>query len=126
MVRRPKTLPSTASVGDVRAELADDHVHMVLLVEDGRLRGTLVRDDLPASAGAGEPALAWSQLTGRMVPPDADAEVVRIQLVACGARRRAVVGKDGWLLGLLCLKRHENGFCSDTDVENRRHCAGMS
>ena len=126
MVRRPKTLQSAASVGDVRAVLADDHVHMVLLVEDGRLRGTLLRDDLPTTAGADEPALAWSRLTGRTVPPDADAEAVRIRLVEVDARRRAVVGKDGRLLGLLCLKRHRNGFCSDADVDNRRHCAGMS
>ena len=36
-----------------------------------------------------------------------------------GTRRLAVVDDDGDLLGLLCLKRTLDGFCSDADVRAR-------
>ena len=119
MLRRPGVAPVTASVGEVRAAFADDHVHMVLLVEAGRLRGTLVRADLERAASPAGPALDVASLEGRTVPPHADAEVVRQRLVRSGTRRLAVVDDDGTLLGLLCLKRRQTGFCSDADVAAR-------
>ena len=40
-----------------------------------------------------------------------------------GSRRRvAVVDDRGLLVGLVCLKRHGNGFCSIEDIERRRGC----
>jgi hypothetical protein len=45
-------------------------------------------------------------------------------MLATGARRLAVVGDSDVLLGLLCLKRHLGGFCSDTDVCRRMFIAG--
>ena len=119
MVRHPKVLPASATVGAVRAALEDDHVHMVLLADGDVLRGTVVRADLPSTAPPTERALPRSRLAGRTVPPDADAERVREQLVQEGTRRLAVVD-DGRLLGLLCLKRRQTGFCSDADVADRR------
>jgi hypothetical protein len=41
-------------------------------------------------------------------------------MLAAGLRRLAVVDGQGSLLGLLCLKRHLGGFCSDADVAARR------
>lgn len=53
------------------------------------------------------------------VSPTACAEAVQELLVERGLRRVAVVGHDGTLLGLMCLKRSWTGFCSDDDVASR-------
>jgi CBS domain-containing protein len=119
MVHHPKTLPADASVDDVRAELTDDHVHMVLLVEGKHLRGTVVRDDLETGLDGRRPAADLARLDGRTLPPTMPAEDARRWLVARGQRRAAVVDADGRLLGLLCLKASGTGFCSDDDVRGR-------
>ena len=128
MLRRPKVLADTATLRAVRASLTDDHVHLVLLVaSDGagapasgcRLRGTLLRADLPPDAPDDEPALPHSRLAGRTVRPDAPLAAAYDRLLAAGARRLAVVDDAGRLVGLLCLKQHGRGFCSDADVGGR-------
>jgi CBS-domain-containing membrane protein len=130
MIRSPKVLPASATVGEVRAQLRDDHVHMVLLVsssaygvtaDDGhrRLTGTLVRDDVPPTLADEEPALPHASLTDRTVHPDAHASDVQHRLALGGERRLAVVDADGDLVGLLCLKRHGRGFCADENVHAR-------
>ena len=118
MLRHPKTLPTHASIAEARAALSNDHVHMVLLTEGTTLGGTLTRTDLPP-AGSEGPALFWSTLTGRTVPPDAPTRVVQDLLIDRGLRRVAVVNADGSLLGLVCLKRRRTGFCSEADVASR-------
>ncbi len=117
VVRLPKTLPAGVSVAEARACFADDHVHLLLLTESGRLLGTLVRDDLGEDARG--PALAYASLTDRTVPADLPAEDARLLLLDRGQRRLAVVDDDGMLIGLLCLKRRRTGFCSDADVAAR-------
>lgn len=119
VVRVPKTLPPDTSVAVARAALADDHVHMLLLTDQGRLLGTLVRDDLPDHLSGAGRALAHSVLSGRTVSADAPAEEARRLLFERGQRRFAVVDGEGSLLGLLCLKRRLTGFCSDRDVAAR-------
>ncbi|MGR6964102.1 CBS domain-containing protein [Geodermatophilus sp. URMC 61] len=119
MIGRPKTLPADASVADVRAVLADDHVVMALLTEDGVLRGTLLREDVPDTAPAAAPALPLSRLAGRTVAPAALLADVHASLLRTGRRRLAVVGDEGRLLGLLCLKRRRTGYCSDAGVAER-------
>jgi hypothetical protein len=89
---------------------------MLLLVEAGQLLGTLIRDDVPEEAERLEPALRFASTTGRTVGPDAPLDGVLATMLATGVRRLAVVDEGGALLGLLCLKRHLGGFCSDTDV----------
>jgi CBS domain-containing protein len=126
MIGRPKTLPSDASVAAARAVLADDHVVMVLLTEDGVLRGTLLREDLPDTAPGPAPALPLSRLTGRTVAPAAPLADVHELLVRTGRRRLAVVDDEGRLLGLVCLKRRRTGYCTDAGVAERarsRRCA---
>lgn len=118
MLRHPKTLPADASIAEARAALNDDHVHMVLLTEGRRLVGTVTRTDLPRTGVRG-PALGWSTLEGRTLSPDASTAVVQQLLTDRGIRRLAVVAVDGSLLGLMCLKQHRTGFCSDADVEAR-------
>jgi CBS domain-containing protein len=119
MVRAPKVYGPSLTIGELRAAFADDHVHMLLVVDGGRLMGTLVRGDAPESAASVEPALPFARLAGRTVEPTARADVLRTEMVATGVRRLAVVDGDGTLLGLLCLKRHLDGFCSDADVASR-------
>lgn len=119
MVTRPKTLPIDASVGDVRAVLEDDHVVMALLTEDGVLRGTLVRTDLPDDAASSAPALPWSSTAGRMAAPTDSAASVHQRLLESSQRRLAVVDTEGRLLGLVCLNGRRTGFCSDAGVAAR-------
>ena len=127
MIRRPKILPASATVGEVRAQLRDDHVHMVLLVSASahdvtpdhghrHLAGTLVRGDVPKNLADDEPALLHAILADRTVHPDARVSEVRHRLARGGERRLAVVDDDGDLVGLLCLKRHGRGFCNDENV----------
>ncbi|HYF74341.1 MAG TPA: CBS domain-containing protein, partial [Nocardioides sp.] len=111
MVERPKTLAGAATVAEARAELLDEHVHLVLLVQDGTLVGTLDRADL-AAAPADAPASAYAVLAGRTVAPGVPAGDAWVLLRATDRRRLAVVDDDGVLLGLLCLKRRLTGFCS--------------
>ena len=91
MVTQPKTAPGTLSIAGAHAILADSHVHMVLLVEAGRLVGTLVRGDLPPTAAVTEPALPYAVLEGRLISPAADAEHTRLAMSRQGVRRLAVV-----------------------------------
>lgn len=119
MLRHPKTLAAHASIEEARAALANDHVHMVLLTNGTALVGTLVRADLPGAESGAGPALPWSKLASRTVPPDAGAGTVQRLLVERGLRRLAVVDAEGALHGLVCLKRSRAGFCSDADVASR-------
>jgi CBS domain-containing protein len=119
MVRHPKVYLAAATVDDARALFGDDHVHMVLLVDDGRLRGTLTRSDVSVDLDGRVPASMIATLAGRTIAPEVDAETARLAMVAAGSRRLAVIDEDGNLLGLLCLKSHSRGFCADSDVAAR-------
>ena len=119
VVRLPKTLALSTTVGEARAEFADDHIHMLLLTANGFLLGTLVPADLMSADSDGDLALVYAALAGRTLAPTTGAEDARRLLVAGGERRRAVVDADGRLLGLLCLKSRLTGFCSDSDVAAR-------
>ena len=119
VVRLPKTLPTDTSVAQARAAFTDDHVHMLLLTENGQLKGTLLRTDLPEHLDGAEAALSHSRISGRTIPADTPAELARAILLACGQRRLAVIDANGFLLGLLCLQRRLTGFCSDADIAAR-------
>lgn len=112
-------MPSDTSVRAARAALSDDHIHMLLLTDRGKLRGTLIRDDLPDHQDHPAPALTYGVLEGRTVFGDASAEETRLHMIRRGHRRLAVINDEGDLLGLLCLKRRLAGFCSDDDVTAR-------
>lgn len=117
MITAPKTLVDDASLAEVRTAFEDGHVQVVLLVRSGVLRGTLTRGDVPA--GVEGAALSFSTLVGRTVGAGESIAVARERLVASGQRRLAVVDAGGRLLGLLCLKRDQTGFCSDEGVAAR-------
>ncbi len=127
VVRLPKTMSVDTPVRDARAALRDDHVHMLLLTDRGRLRGTLTRGDLPDHADDMATALPYAVIEGRTVGSDLPAEKARLLMISLGQRRLVVVDDQGALLGLLCLKRKLAGFCSDADVKAREfvRCQGM-
>ena len=127
MLREPIVLAASEPLDEVRRVFDSSHVHMVLLTGTGRvgeqLLGTLVRDDLPpAGSGSDAPgsALAHARVEGRTVDASRTSEDARRAMQAAGARRLAVVDSDGRLLGLLCLKRSGDGFCTDSGVASRR------
>lgn len=125
MVRRPKVLPADATVAEVADVLADDHVHMVLLVRGDRLIGTVTRADLEDAAGPRRQAATIATLDGRTVGPGQCLGRVHDDMISSAQRRLAVVDHDGRLLGLLCLKRTRTGFCTDRDVASRAAAAAQ-
>jgi CBS domain-containing protein len=119
VVRLPKLMPIDARVRDARAAFRDDHVHMLLLTDQGQLRGTLTRADIPDHADDMASSLTYAVIEGRTVSSDLPAEEARQLMLSRDLRRLAVVDTDGSLRGLLCLNRRHTGFCSDEDVNAR-------
>jgi CBS domain-containing protein len=119
LVRQPKTLPVDTTVDQARACFTDDHVHLLLLTESGRLVGTLLRTDLGDNLDGTDLALLHSRMADRTTAPTTPAEQALTLLRASGQRRLAVIDDNGTLLGMLCLKRSLTGFCSDADVAAR-------
>jgi CBS domain-containing protein len=121
MLRNPTTLPATATVAGVRSVLSSDHVHLALVVDrDGRLLTTIDRTDLAMSTDDERKAQSLGRLGERVVLDDLHLAAARQRLDADGGRRLAVVDRDGRLVGLLCLTRKRDGYCSERDVEARR------
>ncbi|PVZ10932.1 hypothetical protein C8D89_104145 [Actinomycetospora cinnamomea] len=118
MLARPKVGTADLTVAGARAELADDHVHAVLLVDAGVLVAVVERADL-ADAPDTDPARRYGRLGDRVVRPGEDLLETWRAMVATHRRRLAVVDAQGVLLGLLCLKRSGRGFCAQTDVDAR-------
>lgn len=119
VVRLPKTMPVDTHVRDARVALRDGHVHLLLLTDRGRLRGTLTRGDVPDDVDDLAMALPYAVLEGRTAHRDLPADQARLLLMSTGQRRLAVVDDQGVLLGLLCLQRMRTGFCRDADVQAR-------
>ena len=119
MITIPKTLEVGASVADARLALADEHVHMLLLTGNGVLHGALVREDLTADLDPRSSALALATLDGRTSSPDRPLAEAAAMMDRSGARRLAVIDREGNLLGLLCLNRTRQRYCTETDVVAR-------
>lgn len=120
MVRHPKICHEDSTVGDVRQLFADDHVHAVLIVSATRLLTVIDRADFDPEGTDSAPAARLGRLSGRVIAPTEPADTALQQMIAASRRRLAVVGPDGTLLGLLCLKRSGTGFCSDENVRQRQ------
>src|SRR3954471_23610381 len=71
MVHRPKTLPSDATVGDVRRQFESPRVQTALLADDGRSVAAVAPAEVPDSAGPAEPALAYARSDVPTLPADA-------------------------------------------------------
>jgi hypothetical protein len=116
----PRIHPLSATVGDMRELFLDDHIHMALIVESGRLVAAVQRVDLGPGLADRVPARVIGTLAGRTVRPWASSSETLASMRTSRTRRLAVTGEDGSLLGLLCLKSTGRGFCSDADVAGRR------
>lgn len=119
MVTVPKTLGTDARIDHVRAELDDDHVHMVLVVDrEGRLVTTIERADLTPDLDGSALASAYGRLAGRTVTSMTPTTTIA-QLLDSTGRRLAVVDERRFLRGLVCLKQSRDGYCGDDDVRAR-------
>ena len=113
---RPRVLPPTATVGDVRRLLGNQHVQFVPLVAGRELRGVVTHADLAGAVPDGIPAIRVASLEGRTVAADTPVRAAYRAMLADDVRRLAVVGADGGFVGLLCLQPSRSAFCRDRDV----------
>lgn len=109
MLRNPKTLAGDASVAEVREQLANPKVQMVLLADGEAFRGAIT--ELPADAMPTDPAVDYADVEPETIPPDASAEEAFERASANPHRRVIVLDEDANLLGLLCLNAARTGFC---------------
>jgi CBS domain-containing protein len=110
MLRNPKTLAGDASVGEVRDQLADPKVQMVLLADGQAFRGAITA--IPDDAAPADLALDYALDEPETLPPDASADEAFERTAANPHRRVIVLDADDNLLGLLCLNKNRSGFCS--------------
>jgi hypothetical protein len=114
MLRDPKTLPGTASVAEVRAQLANAHVQMVLLAAGSTFVGAVT--GIPADADADEQAVAYADPSPATISAGESALAAFDRTAASPHRRVVVLGDDGTLLGLLCLNPSRTRFCRTGDT----------
>jgi hypothetical protein len=125
MLTTPVRHPLSATVGEIRDFFRDVHVHAALIVSPaGHLEAVVERDDVAGCQAPDAVAAPLGRLAGRTVPPEASLAEVRRAMTAAGRRRAAVTNAGGRLLGLLCLKASQQGFCSDLDVRARARDEG--
>jgi CBS domain-containing protein len=112
MIAKPKTLPPTARVADVRDVFEKRNVRTVLLAEGGRFRGAIERDALPLTATDDEPALRFADAEPLTTTPDMPMREVLPLLDGRAEPRLVVLDEDGVTLrGLLCADSSGTGFC---------------
>src|SRR6185437_16809922 len=92
------------TVAELRELFLDDHVHVALLVDGGRLLAVVEPGDLRPELHPSLPAWLMGRLADRVVGPATPAAEALARMRRSGRRRLAVVDRDGGLLGLLCLK----------------------
>ena len=110
MLRNPKTLAGDASVGEVRNQLANPKVQMVLLADGQAFRGAVTA--IPDDAAPADLALDYAVNEPETLPPDASADEAFERTAASPHRRVIVLDGDDNLLGLLCLNQSRTGFCT--------------
>src|SRR4051794_23181791 len=111
MVKRPKTLPVTATVGDLRALFENPKVRTALVADGSRFRGAVERSDVPEGAPDDAPALSVAPPGAPTVRPGAPLPEALELLGRTAERRLVVVEEDGSLAGLLCPNEDGTSFC---------------
>ena|SRR5690349_17008764 len=115
MVRRPKTLPADATVGDLREAFKNPRMQTALLADDGRFAGAIAPEELPDTAADAEPASAYARADVPTLTPDATMAEAMALLDSRGEYRLVVVegeGESTKLAGLLCLDHKGASFCT--------------
>jgi CBS domain protein len=120
MVRAPKVMTSDATVEAVQELFRDDHIQMALIVAaNGVLLTTIERRDVDPPHPNARRAADLGTLRGRVITASTPLPVATRRLRRARRRRLAVVGEHGELLGLLCLTRKGDGYCSDEGIRQR-------
>jgi hypothetical protein len=114
MLRNPKTLATDASVANVREQLANPKVQMVILTEGRTFRGAVTA--VPDEAAPTEFALSYIDANPETIPPRASAQEAFERASASPGRRVIVLDEDNTLLGLLCLNPSRTGFCQTAEL----------
>ena len=112
MLRRPKTLRTAATVGEVRAMLGNPSVQMVLLADGARFRGaiTTIPDDAPDE----QDALRFADQHPQSLHAGEPAQTA-FDVTAKNPHRRVIVlGDEDELVGLVCLNEARTNFCGGT------------
>jgi CBS domain-containing protein len=110
MLRAPKTLAAEASIAEVREQLANPKVQMVLLADGRAFKGSVTA--VPIGAAPTDAALAYADENPETISPDASADEAFERATASPNRRVIVLDDDRNLLGLLCLNPSRTGFCT--------------
>jgi hypothetical protein len=120
MVRAPKVMTADATVESVQELFQDDHIQMALIVAaNGILITTIERCDLEPPPPSERLAAELGTLRGRVVQASSPLRLATRRLHRARRRRLAVVDEHGELLGLLCLNRKGDGYCSDEGIRQR-------
>lgn len=109
MLSKPKTVPSSATVGEVREQLANASVQMVLIADGDQFRGAVT--ELPADAADDAAALDFADTEPDSLSPSATADEAFARTAAHPNRRVVVLDDDGTLVGLVCLDETRTRFC---------------
>jgi hypothetical protein len=120
MVRAPHLTDANATVESVLQLFQDDHMQMALIVaDDGTLITAIERCDLDPPPPNECPAAQFGTLRGRVVTASSPLRLAARRLQRDRRRRLAVIGEHGELLGLLCLNRKGDNYCSDEGIRQR-------
>lgn len=112
MIKRPKTLPLEATIGDVRRLFENGSVRTGLLVDGGHFRAAIERTNVPDSVADDAPAIEFAFTPTAKVHPDTPMSEAIALLDSESTRRLVVVDEDGETLrGLVALNSARSGFC---------------
>ena len=112
MVRRPKSLPADATVGDVRRKFENPSLRNVVLLDGTTFAGLVDREGLPANVPDGTPAREFAASDVPTVTQDVPVPDVLAAMDAGQLSRLVVLDADGrTFAGLVCLDHTSEGFC---------------
>jgi CBS domain-containing protein len=110
MHRRLTSLPSTATVGELRAYFAESTSHRLALIVDGeRYVGAIAAGDVVDAAD--EASAADLARREPVVRADASAAEAQAAALADPSSRLPVVDDAGRLVGIVAINRARDGFC---------------
>src|SRR5262245_59728707 len=113
MLRSPKTLDASATVGELRNLFENSHVQTALIADGATYRGAIERGDLPPAAPDDAPAVDFARTDLPSISPDASIEDALTRLSAANTLRLIVLDPSGAeLQGLVCLNTAGTDFCT--------------